>query len=158
MVIDHASQGAGCFDCSIQDDGDGIAKEDFNLLCERFCTSKLKAFGDLTKEGFGSFGFRGEALASIDTICEKMVLRSLKKESAKDGVAWQGEFVDGKLMPGSLRPSAGVAGTTVKIVDLFHRDPFRKSKLRSFNEEYQLIVQMRNWWRMFHQSPTVTVY
>jgi DNA mismatch repair protein MLH1 len=45
---------------TISDNGHGIKVEDFPILCERFTTSKIREYSDLSH--VASFGFRGEAL------------------------------------------------------------------------------------------------
>ena len=78
----------------IQDNGDGILvlvlfahytqKEDLPILCERYTTSKLRILDDLST--IQTFGFRGEALASISTVSRVMVVT--KRESDICGWKW----------------------------------------------------------------------
>jgi DNA mismatch repair protein MLH1 len=65
----------------IADNGNGILAEDFPLLCVRFATSKIREFGDLKM--LDSFGFRGEALASLSYVSNLVV--ASKREDDKIG-------------------------------------------------------------------------
>ena len=48
----------------VKDDGRGIAPDDRRLMCQRYFTSKITEFNDISIIGGSSLGFRGEALAS----------------------------------------------------------------------------------------------
>jgi DNA mismatch repair protein MLH1 len=95
----------------ITDNGTGILKEDLELVCERFTTSKLVELKDL--ENIQTFGFRGEALASI-TYCSHVSIVSKSKDSQ---VAYKGSYSDGKLLK-PPQPIAGNQGTQIGILDL----------------------------------------
>ena len=56
----------------VTDDGDGIAKEDLPSAFIRHATSKVRTADDLDQ--IASFGFRGEALASIAAVCKVEIL------------------------------------------------------------------------------------
>ncbi|KAG9203936.1 DNA mismatch repair protein [Epicoccum nigrum] len=126
----------------ISDNGHGIDKEDLPILCERFTTSKLKEFEDLTS--IGTYGFRGEALASISHIAHLKVT-TRKKESS---CAWEAHYAGGKLAspkPGQSaepKPKAGRQGTVITVEDLFYNVPSRRRAFRSASEEYAKILDM----------------
>ncbi|ORY16746.1 histidine kinase-like ATPase [Clohesyomyces aquaticus] len=126
----------------ITDNGHGIDKEDLAILCERFTTSKLKAFEDLTS--IGTYGFRGEALASISHIAHLSVTTRTKESSC----AWRAHYADGKLVspkPGQSagpKPIAGRPGTQITVEDLFFNVPSRRRAFRSPSEEYAKILEL----------------
>ncbi|KAH7398300.1 histidine kinase-like ATPase [Pyrenochaeta sp. MPI-SDFR-AT-0127] len=126
----------------ITDNGHGIDKEDLPILCERFTTSKLKAFEDLTS--IGTYGFRGEALASISHIAHLKVTTRTKESSC----AWEAHYADGKLAspkPGQSaepKPKAGRPGTQITVEDLFYNVPSRRRAFRSASEEYAKILDL----------------
>lgn len=124
----------------ITDNGHGIDKEDLPILCERFTTSKLKAFEDLSS--IGTYGFRGEALASISHIAHLTVTTRTQESSC----AWKATYADGKLVEkagqSNPKPSSGKLGTQIMVEDLFYNVPSRRKAFRSASEEYAKILEM----------------
>ncbi|OAX79017.1 hypothetical protein ACJ72_06669 [Emergomyces africanus] len=126
----------------ITDNGHGIDRDDLGILCERFTTSKLKAFEDLSS--IGTYGFRGEALASISHIAHLTVTT----KTAGSSCAWRAHYSDGKLVPAKPgqsaepKPTAGRGGTQITVEDLFYNVPTRRRAFRSSSEEYAKILDI----------------
>ncbi|KAA6407738.1 MAG: DNA mismatch repair MLH1 [Lasallia pustulata] len=126
----------------ITDNGHGINKDDLPILCERFTTSKLKAFEDLTS--IGTYGFRGEALASISHIAHLTVTT----KTAESSCAWRAHYADGKLVPAKPgqnadpKATAGRGGTQITVEDLFWNVAQRRKAFRSHSEEYAKILDV----------------
>ena len=121
----------------ITDNGHGINRDDLDILCERFTTSKLKAFEDLT--AIGTYGFRGEALASISHIAHLTVTTKTRDTSC----AFRAKYADGTLTPGrNPEPCAGRQGTQITVEDLFYNVPTRRRAFRSASEEYAKILDL----------------
>ncbi|KAJ9613399.1 DNA mismatch repair protein Mlh1 [Cladophialophora chaetospira] len=126
----------------ITDNGHGIERDDLPILCERFTTSKLKNFEDLMS--IGTYGFRGEALASISHIAHLRVTT----RTANSSCAWQAHYQSGKLAPakpGQLsdpKASAGRPGTQITVEDLFYNIPNRRRAFRSPSEEYAKVLDV----------------
>ncbi|KAL8992947.1 MAG: hypothetical protein Q9169_006717 [Polycauliona sp. 2 TL-2023] len=126
----------------ITDNGHGINRDDLPILCERFTTSKLKTFEDLTS--IGTYGFRGEALASISHIAHL----TITTKTADSSCAWRAQYAGGKLVPAKPgqsadpKPTAGRGGTQITVEDLFYNVPSRQKAFRSPSEEYAKILNV----------------
>ncbi len=113
----------------VQDDGEGIARDDLELALTRHATSKIASLEDL--EGVTSLGFRGEALPSIASVSR---LR-LGSRQAGASHAWIVAGAGGSLEP--ARPAALPGGTQVEVDDLFYNVPARRKFLRSERTEFR---------------------
>jgi DNA mismatch repair protein MutL len=117
----------------VVDDGHGIPKEDLPLVFARHATSKLKDIEDLW--ALNSFGFRGEALASVASVSKVQIVSHVKGADS----AYRLDVEYGDLH--EVTPSSGALGTRITVQDLFENLPARKKFLKSETAE---ISQIRN--------------
>ncbi|CUS22072.1 LAQU0S04e07580g1_1 [Lachancea quebecensis] len=132
-TIDILVKEGGLKILQITDNGSGIDKSDLPILCQRFTTSKLKTFEDLSS--IQTYGFRGEALASISHIARVTVTTKTKNEAC----AWKVSYSAGKMM-GEPKPIAGRDGTIILVEDLFYNVQSRLRSLRSPSDELAKIL------------------
>lgn len=108
----------------IADDGGGIAPDDLALALARHATSKIASLEDL--ERVGSYGFRGEALASIASVARVLIT----SRHATQSHAF-------RLRDGDHpEPAALAAGTVIEVADLYWNTPARRKFLKSEATEY----------------------
>ncbi len=113
----------------VSDDGVGMTPDDLPLALARHATSKIDG-SDLLD--IHSFGFRGEALASLGAVGRLTITsRAAGHEAASVRVAGGA--------PGPVRPAALAGGTVVELRDLFFATPARLKFLRSDRAEAQAI-------------------
>ena len=121
--IEVDTTGAGMDRIVIKDNGGGIRFDELPLSLERHATSKIETLEDI--EQVLSFGFRGEALASISSVSH-LEMRSTRRGAAGGGRI---ESRGGRVLV--HEPAPPVEGTTVAVSELFYAVPARRKFARS---------------------------
>jgi DNA mismatch repair protein MutL len=111
----------------VQDNGVGISEEELPLALTRHATSKIGSMDDLLN--ISSFGFRGEALASIASVSRTTITTIVP--GAEQGA--QAEVVHGRIS--EIRPAAIARGTRIEVRDLFANVPVRLKFLKTIATE-----------------------
>lgn len=115
---------------SVEDNGVGIPANELPVALKRHATSKITSLTEL--ESVGTMGFRGEALAAIQSVSELSVL---SRTAAQDNAM----LLDGRS--GELQPAARAQGTTVEVKELFYSTPARRKFLKTDNTELAHCVE-----------------
>jgi len=105
---------------AVEDDGCGIAPDELALAFRRHATSKIASLDDL--ESVATMGFRGEALAAINSIADCAILTRVAGQNHAFLLSGQS---------GELQPVARAPGTTVEVKELFFSTPARRKFLKT---------------------------
>ncbi|PJF08622.1 DNA mismatch repair endonuclease MutL [Pseudorhodobacter sp. MZDSW-24AT] len=130
IAVDFADGGKTLI--RVTDDGCGMTAADLPLAIARHATSKIDG-SDLLN--IHSFGFRGEALASLGSV-GRLTLTS----RAQGHDAAQITVAGGRMA--EVRPAALTRGTVVELRDLFYATPARLKFLRTDRAEAQAIAEV----------------
>ena len=115
------------------DDGCGMSPDDAVLCFERHATSKIATAEDL--DNIVTFGFRGEALASIAAVAEV----TLRTRRAGDELGTEVVVDASRLV--SQEETAAPRGSSFAVRNLFYNIPARRKFLKSDNVEFKHIVE-----------------
>jgi len=135
---------AGKKEIMISDNGCGIEENDIELAFTKHATSKLNNFEDIYS--ILSYGFRGEALASISAISKVDINTRTKNTEYGIHCFLENNKIIRKNKIG-MNP-----GTTIYIRDLFYNVPIRKKFLKSDAYENSIITTLMNSFALSNQN------
>lgn len=118
----------------VTDNGQGMSKEDLRECYKHYTTSKIQSTQELTH--ISSFGFRGEALASIAAL-STLTIQSREKDTAQ-GIQIQLNAGEIEHMSATGMPE----GTIVTVENLFATVPVRKKFLKKPATELRHTVEV----------------
>ncbi|HOG42237.1 MAG TPA: DNA mismatch repair endonuclease MutL, partial [Bacteroidales bacterium] len=115
------------------DNGSGMTPADAELCFERHATSKIDRAEDL--ESISTYGFRGEALASIAAVAHV----TLKTRHSGSDIGWQVEVSESHIT--ASHETSSPIGSGFEVRNLFYNVPARRKFLKSDNSELRHIIQ-----------------
>ena len=121
--IELALEKGGIDMIRVTDNGSGIPKDQLPLAVTSHATSKIVDADDLFK--VGTFGFRGEALASIAEISQTVI----RSRTANDDCGYELIINGGNRE--EIQPVGCPVGTTIEVRQLFYNTPVRQKFLRT---------------------------
>ncbi len=128
----------------ISDNGSGIEKDDMELAFERHATSKIRSANDL--KTISSFGFRGEALASVASVAEVEMISKFKGQSVGNRLVIRGGRVIDENEIGCNQ------GTIMTVRDLFYNTPARYKFLKKDYTEAGYIEDIVSKMALIHSD------
>jgi DNA mismatch repair protein MutL len=133
LNIDVMIKGAGKTLMQVADDGEGMDEADAELSIQRHATSKISSMNDL--EEIGTFGFRGEALASIAAVS----IFELKTERRDQELGTFIKVDDNSVI--TKEKGSFAKGTSISVKNLFYNVPARRNFLKSNQTELKHIIE-----------------
>ncbi len=127
-IIEVDIENGGIDFIRIKDDGKGICKKELALALMPHATSKIASIDDL--QTISSFGFRGEALASISSVC----LFSITSKPKTESYAYSIHNHQGVIS--EPEPKAHPNGTTIECRSLFYNVPVRRKFFKQPKTEF----------------------
>jgi DNA mismatch repair protein MutL len=116
----------------VEDNGQGMSRDDALLALERHATSKIVEATDLDR--LGTYGFRGEALPSIASVSRfELQTREVGSEAGTEVLVNGGKFVH-------VRDCGRPVGTRIEVTHLFNSVPARRKFLKTDQTEAAHIV------------------
>lgn len=115
----------------IVDNGSGMEKEDLQLSIQRHATSKIIKQEDLEK--IITYGFRGEALASISSVANL----EIRTRTKSNDLGWQ--LLSEPMKQVTINPTNTELGTQIFVRNLFYNVPARRKFLRANLTEFRYI-------------------
>lgn len=113
----------------VEDNGSGIELTDMDLLLERYATSRI--YGEQDLLNLKTYGFRGEALASIAELSKVTVISKTAYSEMGTKLVKLGESTTMNHLPVGFE-----SGTIVSIQDLFYNAPEKLKSLKSSQTEF----------------------
>ncbi|TAK00703.1 MAG: DNA mismatch repair endonuclease MutL [Candidatus Manganitrophaceae bacterium] len=112
---------------TVQDDGEGMTREDALLAFQRHATSKVRKEADLSV--LTTLGFRGEALPSIASIAKVRLVTQSASDAEGTEILLEGGAVE------SVKGVGAPQGSLFEVSDLFYNTPARRKFLKSGQTE-----------------------